>query len=278
MASREKLLKSQSAEGQKEILKLTSDARKAVELQVIDAVNKGNFAQAATVRDGLYKGIAEEYVRLNRGVDDWTVKRSGTVSKAWHTLAIDDLPTAKAGSTFGQFSKKYLDDIIGKINPSTIGEKVGVGLNPQIGGMLNEDIRAIRTAVSNTIRTGALTGMTNPQLSAEMRRATQAIKPGALFIDKAGRKWNSDSYFSMLNRTLHANVARETYNSTVVDAGFDLVRVDGSSSDPDSPCLPWEGKILSVSGTSKKYPSLAEAEATGLHHPNCIHTESVYIP
>ena len=278
MASREKLLKAQIAEGQKELLRITSDARKNIELQIVNAVKKENFIKAANIRDGLYKGIAEEYVRLNRGVDDWTVRRSTDVSKAWHALAIDDLPKAAASSTFGQFSEKYLEDIIGKINPATVSENVGVNLNPQIGGMLNEDIRAIRTAVSETVRMGALTGMTYPQMSAEMIRLSNSIKPGVSFIDKAGRKWNTDSYFGMLNRTLHANVARETYQDTTVDAGFDLIRITGISSDPKSPCIPYQGKILSITGETKGYTTLSEAKAAGLFHPNCIHNQEVYIP
>jgi hypothetical protein len=278
-SGRDALLKAQIKAGQKELLTLTKDARKTIELQIIDAVNRGNFIKASAVRDGLYRGIAEEYVRLNRGIDDWTKQRSEIVSKAWHTLAIDDIPKDTGASlTFGQFSKKYLDDIVGKINPSTIGNRVGVSLSPQIGGMLNEDIRAIRTAVSNTIRTGALTGMNNIELSAEMRRAANAIKPGVAFVDKAGKKWDTDSYFGMLNRTLHTTVARETYADTMVEVGLDLVRVDGRSTYPDSPCIKWEGEILSLTGATKGYPTMAEAEADGLHHPNCIHTESVYIP
>lgn len=272
--NKSKLLEAQIEQGRKELLKITAEARREIETRINDAIKKENFVKAATVRNGLYKAVAAEYIRLNRGVDDWVDKRATTVSKAWHTLAVDDIP-AGTGSTFGQFSKKYFDDIVGKINPATIDKRVGV--NAQIGGMLNEDIRAIRTAVSETIRKGALTGMNNIQLTAEMKKAAESIKAGAKFVDKAGKTWNADSYFGMLNRTLHSNVARETYNSTVVDAGFDLVQVNGRSTYPDSPCIPFEGEILSLTGATKGYTTVAEAEAAGLHHPNCVHTESVYI-
>jgi len=45
-------------------------------------------------------------------------------------------------------------------------------------------------------------------------------------------------------------------------------------------CEFWQGKILSISGTTKGYPSVAEAEVDGFNHPNCRHngTATIYIP
>jgi hypothetical protein len=273
--AREKLLLAQTEQGKRQILKITAEARRDIEAKIIEAANRGDFVRAAVIRDGLYKGIADEYVKLNRGVDDWTKQRATVVSKAWHALAIDDLPASVAGVTFGQFSKKYLNDIIGKINPSTVGGRVA--MNARIGGMMTEDIRAIRTAVSDVIRKGALTGMNYKEMSAEMKQRAAEIKPAFKFVDKGGKTWNTDSYFGMLNRTLHNTVARETFIDTMVESGLDLVRIEGKSSDPDSPCIPYEGEILSISGTSDKYGSLDDAIASGLYHVNCIHGQSVYI-
>lgn len=265
--AREKLLLAQTEQGRKQILAITAQARKEIELKIIDATNRGDFVRAAVIRDGLYKGIADEYVKLNRGVDDWTKQRATVVSKAWHALAIDELPESIAGATFGQFSKTYLNDIIGKINPSTVGGRVA--MNARIGGMMTEDIRAIRTAVSDVIRKGALTGMNYKEMSAEMKQRAAEIKPAFQFVDKGGKTWNTDSYFGMLNRTLHNTVARETFIDTMSDVGLDLVRIEGKSSDPDSPCIPYEGAVLSISGESDKYGSLDDAIAAGLFHPNC---------
>jgi len=271
--AREKLLLAQTEQGKRQILKITAEARRDIEAKIIEATNRGDFVRAAVIRDGLYKGIADEYVKLNRGVDDWTKQRATVVSKAWHALAIDDLPASVAGVTFGQFSKKYLNDIIGKINPSTVGGRVA--MNARIGGMMTEDIRAIRTAVSDVIRKGALTGMNYKEMSAEMKQRAAEIKPAFKFVDKGGKTWNTDSYFGMLNRTLHNTVARETFIDTMVESGLDLVRIEGKSSDPDSPCIPYEGEILSISGTSDKYGSLDDAIADGLFHPNCCVPETM---
>lgn len=271
------LLKSQQSAGGKELLAVVASARKRVEGRILEAAAQKNFASAASVRDNLYNGIAIEYARLNRGVDDWTRRRGKTVSKAWYALAIDDLPsTAAKGMTFDYFSKKYLDDIVARINPSTASDRIAI--NAPLGRMLDEDIRAVRAVVSDVIREGAVSGMNYPDMSREMQKRLQKVKPGAVFIDRAGRKWKADSYFGMLNRTLHGNVARETYMDTCAEAGYDLVRVMGRSTYPDSPCIPFEGEILSLTGKTKGYTTLAEAEADGLFHPNCIHALEVFIP
>jgi hypothetical protein len=271
--AREKLLLAQTEAGKREIKKITGQARKAVQLKIIAAVQSGDFVRAATVRDSLYRDITKEYIALNGGVDDWTKKRSKTVAKTWHALAIDDLPKAAMAITFGKFSEKYLNDIVGKINPSTVSKRVA--MNARLEAMLSEDIRAIRTAVSETIRKGALTGMNYKEMAAEMQSRAAKIAPAFKFVDKGGRTWDSDSYFAMLNRTLHNNVARETYSSTVIEAGYDLVRIEGKSGDADSPCIPYEGEILSISGMSKKHKSLDAAMADGLFHPNCCVPDTV---
>jgi len=118
--------------------------------------------------------------------------------------------------------------------------------------------------------------MNYKEMSAEMKTRAAEIKPAFKFVDKAGKTWNTDSYFGMLNRTLHANVAHETYIDTLVESGFDLVRITGISSDGEkSPCYPYQGEVLSISGTSKKYGSLDDAVAAGLFHPNCCVPETL---
>ena len=270
---KKKLLEAQTKEGERQLIAITADARRRIEERIVKAVERGNFVQAAVIRDGLYREVAKEYVRLNKNVDDWTKKRAEKISRAWHVLAIDDLPEAAGAFTFGQFSKKYLNDIIGAINPSTIGNKVAI--NPRIQGMISADIRAIRIAVSETVREGALTGMNNHQLTKEMISKATAIKPTVKFVDAAGRTWNSESYFGMLNRTLHATVARETYADTAVEIGYDLFTIDGGSSTSCLPCSQWAGKKVSMTGKTKGYPTAADATAAGVFHPNCCVPETL---
>ena len=269
-AQRGRLIATDIKAGRKELFSITKAAQKSMDALMVNAVNSGNFMAAASVRQKLYKKLGEEYVDLDAKTNAWVADRTNTVAKRWHALAVDDLPKGATG-TFGAFSKKYLNDIIGKINPSTIDSQIAI--NARLGGMLSSDVFAFRTAVSDVIREGAITGMTKPEMSAAMIKRTKQISPMATFIDKGGRTWKADSYFAMLNRTLHTTVARETYTDTAAEAGFDLMEIlGGASTGPaDDPCHVWEGKVVSMSGETKGYPTYGDALAAGVFHPNCIH-------
>lgn len=96
------------------------------------------------------------------------------------------------------------------------------------------------------------------------------------FIDKAGRNWDLASYAEMAVRTGSAHATVSGRFDKLQAEGEDLVIV--SVSPEACPiCEPWEGKILSISGDSDKYPSVAEAEADGLFHPNCTHDTPPYV-
>ena len=43
-------------------------------------------------------------------------------------------------------------------------------------------------------------------------------------------------------------------------------------------CKPWNGRIVSLTGATTDYPTMTQAEADGLFHPNCRHAFSLYIP
>jgi len=87
----------------------------------------------------------------------------------------------------------------------------------------------------------------------------------------------------MINRTLQAKVQRDSYNATVTDAGYDLVQIEGgitagSLESPSDPCSRWAGKIISLTGATKGYPTYADTVADGMWHPNCAHYTSAVMP
>ena len=275
-----KKLRRQIKDGEKELAKILKDAKAEVERKIQKAVSKGNFATAASVRSGLYRGIVSEYVKLNRKFDVYVNEQGKRVAKEWGKELADDLPKGAKLISFGTFSKKYLDDIIEKVSPSTSDKRVL--LNARFGSMAKGDVDEIRGIVVDTLRAGAASGMTTPEMANEMNRRVSAYKPGLVLRDKNGRRMAVDSYFAMINRTVSANVARETYTTMSAEAGYDLQQVEGGitagSLQPGDPCSRWAGKILSMSGNNPKYPSYADAVADGLFHPNCVHTLSVVTP
>jgi len=96
------------------------------------------------------------------------------------------------------------------------------------------------------------------------------------FTDKAGRNWNLNSYAEMATRTEVGQAATEAHMNRLQENGEDLVVV--SSHLESCPiCDPWEGRVMSISGDSDKYPPVDEAIDDGLFHPNCGHSLGAYI-
>lgn len=115
------------------------------------------------------------------------------------------------------------------------------------------------------------------------------------FTDKAGRTWHIDTYAEMATRTGAAHALRTAYEGELTARGEDLVIVTGNTYTCRL-CAPWQDKVLSLTGLYPagvhRLPSavgdgyvtvhvagtLEEARAAGLHHPNCTHSEGLYLP
>jgi len=133
------------------------------------------------------------------------------------------------------------------------------------------------------------------------RKATQDALNGFAargidgFTDKAGRTWHIDTYAEMATRTGAAHALRTAYESELIARGEDLVIVTGNTYTCRL-CAPWQDKVLSLTGLYPagvhRLPSavgdgyvtvhvagtMEEARAAGLHHPNCTHSEGLYLP
>ena len=133
------------------------------------------------------------------------------------------------------------------------------------------------------------------------RKATQDALNGFAargidgFTDKAGRTWHIDTYAEMATRTGAAHALRAAYEGELIARGEDLVLVTGNTYTCRL-CAPWQDKVLSLTGLypagTHRLPSavgdgyvtvhvagtMEEARAAGLHHPNCTHSEGLYLP
>jgi len=94
---------------------------------------------------------------------------------------------------------------------------------------------------------------------------------------KNGRKVSIEAYSEMVGRTMSGHSAVQASLNRYEEYGYDLVRVSSHFRCCEL-CARWEGKVLSQSGKSSKYPSLNTAVSAGLYHPNCVHTISPYFP
>lgn len=142
--------------------------------------------------------------------------------------------------------------------------------------ILRSSMDVYRSVVAQTAES-VLTGTLTRRQAAQQALNRFAAKGVTGFVDKAGRGWDLASYTEMAMRTGTANAARQGQMDRLQAMDHDLVIV--SDAPQECPlCAPWEGRVLSISGKDSRYPSVAEAEAAGLHHPNCRHSESIYIP
>lgn len=96
-------------------------------------------------------------------------------------------------------------------------------------------------------------------------------------VDKGGHSWSLDRYAEMLFRTKAVEARNRGLANRMVENDYDLVQVSNHNSDHRE-CRVWEGKVLSLSGNTPGYPTVADAEIAGLFHPNCQHAINVLIP
>lgn len=95
------------------------------------------------------------------------------------------------------------------------------------------------------------------------------------FVDRAGRAWDMETYAEMATLTAIERATREGYLDAMAEFEYDLAQIsDHYGACPI--CEAWQGVIISVSGETRGYPTLSEAEAAGVFHPRCMHDISVY--
>jgi len=91
----------------------------------------------------------------------------------------------------------------------------------------------------------------------------------------SGAKMNIREYSEMVARTNINNAGREAAMDTQRRMGNDLVRMTVHYPTCQY-CAAYQGRVLSVTGRSSKYPSVDEARGYGALHPNCSHGLNPY--
>ncbi len=281
---RNKLLRQQTAENGKELVKTLIKARDRVEDKIVKAARQRKFGQVKSLRTGLYKDLSQEYLRLQGNLDGWTKDSILNTSKPYHKLAAADLLAKDSirAQSFTQFSSKHMEEYFELVHPFN-AEKlaaVNVHMNPQITRMLDSDVRQIRSAVIDVFREAQVAALTSEERFKLLRDSVMGVgeKPASwAFIDASGKKWKPNNYFDMLNRTVTANIARTSYNDSLIDEGRDLVQIIGGLSANSHPaCVAWVGKVVSLTGATPGYQPISKYIEAGGFHPNCVHT-TVYV-
>ena len=141
-----------------------------------------------------------------------------------------------------------------------------------IGRQVNDIYREL--ALENV--RGTVVGYDTWKQTARRFREQLAERGVTGFKDRSGRMWNMRTYTEMVARTTTMQAHLEGTANRLVEQGHDLIKV--STHRGACPlCEPWQGKILSITGKTKGYPTLEEAKAAKLFHPNCRHAYSLHI-
>ena len=141
-----------------------------------------------------------------------------------------------------------------------------------IGRQVNDIYREL--ALENV--RGSVVGYDTWKQVANRYREQLAERGVTGFKDRSGRTWNMRTYTEMVARTTTQQAHTEGTLNRLSEQGHDLIIVSRHRGACPL-CTPWEGKILSISGKTKGYPTFEEAKASGLMHCNCRHAVSLYI-
>lgn len=180
-----------------------------------------------------------------------------------------------------RFSPEYLRSYLERITPKNAPSLAAV-YTESMGAHAKE---ALRLAAVATFRDGAAAGLTlREQMRLLQENWALAARDDApfRFVDRAGRRWENARYVQMLARTTAQRVRTAAYCDTLLRMNRPLVRVTNYAQGRDcGVCAAWEGKLLDISSGRELrrfgIPSLDEARAAGLFHPNCVHNV-LYVP
>lgn len=96
------------------------------------------------------------------------------------------------------------------------------------------------------------------------------------FTDKSGRDWSLSAYTEMAVRTASNRAYNSSHIAIIQATGHNLVTVS-SDGHPCPKCFPWQGVVCCIVADGI-HPTMADAIAAGLMHPNCRHTWIVVVP
>lgn len=89
------------------------------------------------------------------------------------------------------------------------------------------------------------------------------------FVQAGGRKYTASYYAEMVARSKFHEAQSQAAKVQASNYDTDLIQIS-SHNTTTKICMPFEGKIFSLSGKDKRFPPYTEATP---YHPNCLHLE-----
>lgn len=218
-------------------------------------------------RDHVYKLIDGEYAKLEVGLREWSQELVAKGVRAGLAEARDVL-RKEDGAELTKFSQELAEQVFEIISPGNESQLAGVLTKK----MEETDLANLRKAQRDMERQAILEGWNRGRKEKELKARWMELSGDmeeAKFVDASGRTWDTDTYVKMLVNTTAQRTRREGFMEGLAKNGDDLVRVSIVDGETCDVCAKWDGKILSISGADKRFPSYEDAVADGMFHPNC---------
>lgn len=215
--------------------------------------------------------INYELTQLGVDVKAWAENEIPKYYNDGANIALSDLRrmgvdlSASSGAAINREAIKSLTDEVSLAFGDTI-----TGLSRSARRFLDD---TAKQQINMIIADGKLTGETRKTISDAVKQRLQQDGLPVL-TDRGGRKWTYDTYAEMLVRTKGVEARNQGLTNKMLQYGYDLVQVSNHGTKHKA-CAQWEGKILSLTGNTPGYPTVADAKADGLFHPNCEHAINV---
>lgn len=266
------------------------------------------FPRQVPINDAAVKKLIDLYTKSYKDILDNMANAEDFSSMATRRAILADID--KKLGALGVETDKWLKEEIPKQYQSGSAQAIGqlrkVGAKVKVGGALTSiDQKAVQALISDAslrfgeamsglkrdatrvflsasqeeikqqIASGIVEGQTRKQIAGTIKATIQDKGLSAL-QDKRGRSWTIDRYADMLVRTKMTEARNTGLSGKMLQNDQDLVQV--SSHGADDVCGEWEGEILSLSGATDGFKTVAEAEQDGLFHPNCRHAINAINP
>lgn len=241
-------------------------ARRAIKRDILELTRELDVGRSAGAREEVLSAVQRRIAHLRRRLE--RVERAALEYAA--RAAVRD-GSEKTGVEV-RYSKERANEMIG-----VLAGRRGKCLAAVFTDRMAENvIDALRCATVSALRENAVAGGSEKELARALEEKwLGAAKDGGTyeFVDSGGTVWDTKTYVAMNVRTNAMRVYNDSLADTIARAtGGDLARVSVGG-DPDCRlCFPWEGRILSLTGRTKGFPTYEEARKAGCFHPNCVHS------
>lgn len=253
-----------------DLIKIYENAYKEIVTTITDATVAGKISKARTMAT-----IRSQLTDMGVDVDKWVRTEIPQYYLDGANHAVQDLKALGVDLSgpkgLAPVNKAAIASLVDDTALAFAQGMTGIARNAEmiLGDALKQQINFI-------IADGKLQGdaLKTVASSVEQKLKDQGL---SAIKDRAGRDWSFDRYAEMLVRTKAVESRNTGLANKMLQNGYDLVQVSDHGSDHPA-CAEWEGQILSITGNTPGYPTLDEAETSGLFHPNCQHAINAINP